>query len=108
LNIMRWVILILNLLAAGMIAFTAHFFHLSGHTRGSRLYRELVANHALVENPDVEAKLQGLAGGGDSYDLLGFLAAGVCIANGLVFFFSHRRNEKHKGISPGLDRQDER
>jgi hypothetical protein len=93
--------LILNLLAAAMIAFWAQAFHFAGQGQGSRVYRELIANHALVGKPvdsngqplDVEARLRGLGGGGRSHQVLGFFGAGACVANGVIFFFSHRRRK---------------
>jgi hypothetical protein len=98
---MRWIMLILNLLAAAFIMFNAYGLRGAGVTQGARVYRELAANHAFVEKPvrsngeplDVEARLRGLGSGSRGYTALGFLGAGACIANGVIFFFSHRRRK---------------
>ena len=98
---MRWIMLILNLLAAGWIGFSSYAFHHVGIGQGARVYGELAANHAFVEKPvrsngeplDVEARLRGLGSGGRSYAVLGYFGAGVCIANGVIFFFSHGRRK---------------
>ena len=95
---MRWTMLILNLLAAGAFVLLASMFAAAHRTHAYSTYRELVINRALVEKPiytngeplDVEARMRGIGGGG-TYALLGYLGAGTCLVNGMVFFFSQRR-----------------
>ena len=99
---MRWTMLILNLLAAVAFVVLASGFIAAHRTHAYSTYRELLANRALVDKPtytngeplDVEARIRGV-GPGRSLSFLGYLAAGVCVLNGLVFFFSHtpRRHE---------------
>ena len=99
---MRWTILILNLLAVVALQFLAAYATAAHRTHSYSVYRELVANHALVEKPtytdgrrlDVEARLRTIGSGG-YYSLLAHIASAACIFTGLIFFFSHtpRRND---------------
>ena len=99
---MRWTILIMNLLAVGVLQFLAAYATAAHRTHAYSVYRELVANHALVEKPsytngkplDVEARLRTIGSGG-YYSLLANIASTACSLTGLVFFFSHtpRRHE---------------
>jgi hypothetical protein len=94
---MRWTMLILNVLAAVAFVFLAAAATHAHRTHAYSMYREFEINHALVENPtytngqplDVEARMRSIAAGGGYYSFLGYLAAGACLLNGLVFFFSH-------------------
>ena len=99
---MRWTILILNLLAVVVLQFLAAYATAANRTQALSVYRELVANHALVEKPtytngeplDVERRLRTIGSGG-YYSLLAHIASAACLVTGFVFFFSHtpRRHE---------------
>src|SRR5688572_16761695 len=92
---MRWVMLILNLLAA--VGFYSLFcVAIAAHrTHAFSTYRTLVNNHALVDRPtfttgkpmDVEKELRGIAAGGEWYKLIGYLVVGACLVNGILFFY---------------------
>src|SRR5262245_2871541 len=98
---MRWTPLILNLLAAAVFVFLAIVATNAHVTHAYSTYRGLVLNHALVEKPtytngeplDVEASLRRIGAADMWFSVLGFGAAGACIINGLVFFFSRRRHD---------------
>jgi hypothetical protein len=93
---MRWTILILNLFAVVALQFLAAYATTAHRTHAYSVYRELVANHALVEKPtytngellDVERRLRTIGSGG-YYSLLAHIASVACILTGIVFFFSH-------------------
>jgi hypothetical protein len=99
---MRWTILILNLLAVVALQFLAAYATAAHRTHAYSVYRELVANHALVEKPtytngeplDVERRLRTIGSGGYC-SLLAHVASVACLLTGFVFFFSHtpRRHE---------------
>src|SRR5688500_5558759 len=94
---MRWIMLILNIVAAADFVFIADSAAAAHRTHAYSTYRELEINHALVEKPtyangkpmDVEARLRGIAAGGGYYSILGFCGAVACLLNGCVLFFSH-------------------
>ena len=98
---MRWTILILNLLAVVALQFLAAYATAAHRTHAYSVYRELVANHALVEKPtytngeplDVEARLRTI-GSGSYYSLLAHIASAACLLAGLVFFFTHTPRRK--------------
>ena len=91
---MRWTLLILNLLAAVALIFLSAYAVAAHRTHAFSTYRLLVNNHALVEQPtftdgkpmDVERALRGVAAGGGYYTTLGYIGAGACVVNGLLFF----------------------
>ena len=93
---MRWTILILNLIAVVVLQFLAAYATAAHRTHAFSVYRELVANHALVEKPtytngeplDVEARLRTIGSSG-YYSLLAHIASAACLLTGFVFFFSH-------------------
>jgi hypothetical protein len=93
---MRWAILILNLLVAVTLQFVAAYATTAHRTHAYSVYRELVANHALVEKPtygdgeplDVERRLRTIGSGG-YYSLLAHIASAACLLTGVVFFFMH-------------------
>ena len=99
---MRWTILTLNLLAVVALQFLAAYATAAHRTHAFSVYRELVANHALVEKPtytsgeplDVERRLRTIGSGG-YYSLLAHIASAACLLTGFVFFFTHtpRRHE---------------
>jgi hypothetical protein len=95
---MRWSILILNLLAAVAFVVIASMFTAAHRTHAYSTYRELVHHRALMEKPtytdgqpyDVERRIANLGNGG-ALSFVGYLAAGACVLNGFVFFFSHQQ-----------------
>jgi hypothetical protein len=95
---MRWTILILNLLAVVALQFLAAYVTAAHRTHAYSVYRELVANQALVETPtytsgeplDVERRLRTIGSGG-YYSLLAHLATAACLLTGFVFFFTYTR-----------------
>ena len=94
---MRWTILILNLLAAVGMVVVASTLTAIQRTHAYSTYRELVVNNALVEKPtytsgeplDVEARMLGVVAD-QSLSFVGYLGAGACVLNGVVFFFWQR------------------
>ena len=102
---MRWIILILNLLAAVSFVLVASMFVAADRTHAYSTYHELVSNHALVDKPtytngeplDIEARIRGIGSAG-SLSFLGYLGAAACVLNGFVFFFSHRPH-RHENAS---------
>ena len=99
---MRWAMLILNILAGIAFLILAGLATAAHRTHAYSTYRELEVNHALVEKPkytdgqplDVEARLRSIGGGG-YYSFLGYLGAGVCFLNGLLFFsFADQRHRR--------------
>jgi hypothetical protein len=95
-RVMRWTILILNLIAVVVLQFLAAYATAAHRTHAYSVFRELEINHALVEKPtytngermDVEARLRSIGSGG-YYSVLAHIASAACIITGLVFFFSH-------------------
>jgi hypothetical protein len=93
---MRWTILILNLIAVVVLQLLAAYATATHRTHAYSVYRELVANHALVEKPtytngeplDVERRLRTIGSGG-YYSLLAHIASAACLLAGLILFFSH-------------------
>ena len=93
---MRWTILILNLLAVVALQLLAAYAAVAHRTHAFSVYRELVANHALVEKPtytngeslDVEKMLRTIGSGG-YYSLLAHIASAASLLTGFVFFFTH-------------------
>lgn len=98
---MRWVILILNLLAAVAFVSIASMFTSAHRTHARSTYFELVHHRVVVEKPtyrdgepyDVEKRILNLGNGGTAL-FLGYLAAGACVMNGFIFFFSHKPEGK--------------
>jgi hypothetical protein len=97
---MRWTMLILNLFLALVFVCLAVFAIAAHRAAAYSTYRYFVINHAVVEHQtssdgkpvDVEHHMQDIAGGGIYYFVLAFLAAGVCIINGFIFFFRCSRS----------------
>ena len=96
---MRWTILIVNLLAAGMFLVVAIVFPGVHRARIGSAYLYWKSNGAFVEKPryahsgepmDVKAELERVASIADLVFLL-YLAGAVCLSNGIVFFFYSRR-----------------
>src|SRR5436190_4334222 len=95
---MRWTMLILNLFAALAFALLAIVASGAHATRAYSTYHGLVENHVIVEHPtdtagrpfDVELHLRRIGAADMWFSILGFGAAGACVLNGLVFFFSRR------------------
>ena len=94
---MRWTILILNLLAVVALQFLAAYATAAHRTHAFSVYRELVANHALVEKPaytngeplDVERRLRTIGSGG-YYSLLAHNRIGGLFAHRhCVFLYAH-------------------
>lgn len=101
-HVVRWTMLILNLLAAVAFVLVTSMLTAAHRTHASSIYRELVGNRALVDKPtyangeplDVEARIRGV-GPARSLSFLGYLGAFACVLNGFVFFFSHRPPVPH-------------
>jgi hypothetical protein len=92
---MKWALIIANILAAvalyilGDMAVAAHRAH------AYSVYRELQAQHILVERPDydVEKRLRTIAAGGTYSSSIACLGAGVCLVNAVAFGFIWRRQK---------------
>jgi hypothetical protein len=99
---MRWAILILNILAIVALQFFAGVATAAHRTHAYSVYRGLVADRALVEQPtdangkpvDVEARLRTIGSGG-YYSTLANIGSVACLLSGVVFFFAYKppRNE---------------
>ncbi|MEK7413987.1 MAG: hypothetical protein AAB263_11790 [Planctomycetota bacterium] len=93
---MRWTMLILNILAAVAFLLLSSLATAAQHAHAYSTFRELEMNHVLVEKPtytdgeplNVEARLRTIGAGGDYYSVLGYLGAGACLLNGVIFFGS--------------------
>ena len=101
---MRSTILILNLLAVVILQVLAGYATAAHRTHAVSIYRELVANRALVDKPtyttgeslNVEERLRAVGSGG-YYSLLADIASAACVLTGFTCFFVYsprRRLEK--------------
>jgi ABC-type spermidine/putrescine transport system permease subunit I len=93
-RLMKWVIVIFNVVAAGMLILLGSFAVVAHQTHAYSVYKELQAQHVLVERPDydVEKRLRTIAAGGTYSSSIASVAAGVCLVNAIMIGFLWRRS----------------
>jgi hypothetical protein len=82
----KWIIIILNLIAAAGLIFLGSFAVAAHRTHAYSVYRELQDKQLLVERPDysVERRLSTIAGGGRYSSRIAQIAAGLCLMNAVL------------------------
>ena len=90
---MKWVIVILNVVAAVGLLFAGGFAVGAHRTHAYSVYRELQEQRVLAERPDydVERRLRTIAGGGTYSSTIASIGAGICILNAVAVGLLWRR-----------------
>jgi hypothetical protein len=91
---MKWVLVIFNVAAAGTLILLSSFAVAAHQTHAYSVYKELQAQHVLVERSDydVEKRLRTIAAGGTYSSSIASVAAGVCLVNAIMIGFLWRRS----------------
>jgi transcriptional regulator GlxA family with amidase domain len=90
----RWIVLVLNLIAAVAFLCLALVFASAHRAHAYSTYRYFVINNAVIEGQkssdgkpvDIQGRMEAIGTVDVYYTFLGVLAAAACTANGFVFF----------------------
>lgn len=92
-RLVKLTLVILNLVAAVALVLLGSFAVAAHRTHAYSVYRELKTQNVLVERSDydVERRLRTIAAGGTYSSTIGWIGAGVCLANAVAIGFLWRR-----------------